>query len=393
MNSNGMQELTDRLSHHMKTWGMGLEDAMSEIVADICDQILANETVMQHIQVTDKNLYTEVKDFVKNLVERIKQAVTGMSGSASRDARALAQSANEIAKVWLGAYDEALTGVAAKSEEKGTERLSRAGTDPDTGRDVYISNYAQNTESNIKRKALIKLIQDVWSKKTINLTIVEDGKERVIQAQYNPDYDTMGEIKTDVGKMAHPEFGSASRRRVKLNLANDYYEILERSKYDKSAPEEKNHKNVIQWLYFIYDIYYADQNSDEAIPYRIRIDVKEMTDGVYVYNYTPYEIKNEQRKKLSLMGLRPVNAGVMSGESASASNESAVAGSKAIDAGNKEQAETPSTSDIVNDMASLVKHDQEYEDAANRGDVMKTIGMLQDKMPDTQGIILFMSPE
>ena len=44
-------------------------------------------------------------------------------------------------------------------------------------------------------------------------------------------------------------------------------------------------------------------------------------------------------------------------------------------------------------MASLVKHDQEYEDAANRGDVMKTIGMLQDKMPDTQGIILFMSPE
>ena len=137
--------------------------------------------------------------------------------------------------------------------------------------------------------------------------------------------------------MAHPEFGSASRRRVKLNLANDYYEILERSKYDKSAPEEKNHKNVIQWLYFIYDIYYADQNSDEAIPYRIRIDVKEMTDGVYVYNYTPYEIKNEQRKKLSLMGLRPVNAGVMSGESASASNESAVAGSKAIDAGNKEQ--------------------------------------------------------
>ena len=71
----------------------------------------------------------------------------------------------------------------------------------------------------------------------------------------------------------------------------------------------------------------------------------------------------------------------------------AVVGSKAIDTGTKEQAVTPSTSDIVNDMASLVKQDQEYEDAANRGDVMKTIGILQDKMPDTQGIILFMSPE
>ena len=71
----------------------------------------------------------------------------------------------------------------------------------------------------------------------------------------------------------------------------------------------------------------------------------------------------------------------------------AVAGSKAIDAGNKEQAVTPSTPDIINNMASLVKQDQEYEDAANRGDVMKATEMLQDKLPDTQGIILFMSPE
>ena len=40
----------------------------------------------------------------------------------------------------------------------------------------------------------------------------------------------------------------------------------------------------------------------------------------------------------------------------------AVVGSKAIDTGNKEQAVTPSTSDIINDMASLVKQDQVHDE-------------------------------
>ena len=44
-------------------------------------------------------------------------------------------------------------------------------------------------------------------------------------------------------------------------------------------------------------------------------------------------------------------------------------------------------------LARFVKLDQEHEDAANRGDIMKTTEMLLDKLPDTQGIILFMSPE
>lgn len=166
MNRNGMQELTDRLSHHMKTWGMGLEDAMSEIVADSCDQILANETVMQHIQETDKNLYTEVKGFVKNLVERIKQAVTGMSGSASRDARALAQSANEIAKVWLGAYDEALTGVVQNERpDFSTMRESKAETVHD---DATLEN---NKYTVVNMESVINLNGD-------EITIDEDHRTK-----------------------------------------------------------------------------------------------------------------------------------------------------------------------------------------------------------------------
>lgn len=130
--ANGEEELNRRINHHMYSWGLSLEDAMSEIVADSCDQILADENVMRHIENTDRSLFTEVKNFVTNLVDRIKQAVKGMSGSASKDARAMMQSANELAKVWLGAYDDALTGAVqagAQTAAEGQERLSQAEAD------------------------------------------------------------------------------------------------------------------------------------------------------------------------------------------------------------------------------------------------------------------------
>lgn len=132
----GTQALTNRLNHHMSAWGLNLEDAISELVADSCDQILANESVMKRIEETDRSLFGEVRNFVQNLVDRIKKAVTGMSGSASRDAKVLAKSANQLAKVWLGAYDEALNRVGTEpeaAEEQPAEakqgRVNKADTD------------------------------------------------------------------------------------------------------------------------------------------------------------------------------------------------------------------------------------------------------------------------
>ena len=63
------------------------------------------------------------------------------------------------------------------------------------------------------------------------------------------------------------------------------------------------------------------------------------------------------------------------------------------DIDNMEQADSPSTTDIINDMACRVKLDQEYEDAAGRGDIKKTTEMLLKKLADTQGVIPFMAPE
>lgn len=125
MRRNGVN-VNQRINSVMNRLNLNMEDAISEIVADSCDQILANEEVAQHIQETNKGLFNEIKGFVKNLIGRMKNAIKGMDESQSRDARAMMNSANRLAKVWLGAYDEAISGEIKRGEGTNTTRLSEA---------------------------------------------------------------------------------------------------------------------------------------------------------------------------------------------------------------------------------------------------------------------------
>ena len=125
MRRNGVN-VSQRVMEVMAKRGLNIEDAMSEIVADSCDQILANEEVAQHIQETNKGLFKEIKGFVKDLVGRVRNAIKGMDESKSRDARAMMYSANRLAKIWLGAYDEAISGEIRRGEATDTTRLSEA---------------------------------------------------------------------------------------------------------------------------------------------------------------------------------------------------------------------------------------------------------------------------
>ena len=119
----GTQQLMQRLNRHMND-GLSLEDAMSEVVADSCDQILTDEETIRHIEETDSKLYSAVKGFVENLVERVKQAITKQEAmqSASRDARwMIANGVNQIGKLWTGALDEALSSIQREAETKPAE--------------------------------------------------------------------------------------------------------------------------------------------------------------------------------------------------------------------------------------------------------------------------------
>lgn len=146
MRRNGVN-IQRRVMDVMERRGLSIEDAMSEIVADSCDQILANEEVAQHIQETNKGLYSEIKGFVKNLIGRMKDAIKGMDESQSRDARAMMNSANRLAKVWLGAYDEAISGAIKNGNkaEENSDYRTRFSKQMNNGYD-YTKPFAQQLE-------------------------------------------------------------------------------------------------------------------------------------------------------------------------------------------------------------------------------------------------------
>lgn len=159
------------------------------------------------------------------------------------------------------------------------------GQSPD-GKAIYESNFPSGTSKADKQKRLINLWQNVWSQKPIELNIKEDdGSVRSIIASFDPDYDPTNVKKTDLGKVMSNKNGSGGDRNVTLNLADDLYDLARTSVYmvseDEHGKNTSTHQDVKRWHYFFNDIIYRGNNGD--VPYTVWLDVKEKSDGGYVY--------------------------------------------------------------------------------------------------------------
>ncbi len=288
--------------------------ATAEVVADACDQVLSNEKLIRQMAEEHPSLYTKVRDFVADFIGKVKGALQGMRESGSIDSRYILD-VDELAK----RFGLSLQEVQRKTSEgentiaEGSindSRYSFIGEDPMTGMPVYLSNFAEGTSKVNRGNRIVNLIQNIFSKAPISLTVYENGTKRNFEAQFDPDYDPSGARKTDAGKMAFGlRRGTKSEIRVALNLADDYAQILEESTYTGSEGEKpgKNHPGVTQWHYFVDDIYYVPQGSNIAEPYEITVNIKETAKGNYVYSYSAEKIADLDTKKLSELGIRPVN--------------------------------------------------------------------------------------
>ena len=120
----GQAGLNGRLLEIMRNKQISVFEAMSELVADSCDQILSNEKMIQHVQQVNQSLYGQIKEFAKGLITRIRTVLSDMLGSMSDDARNVykqiyEQNADRIAELFNLAWDEA----SQKYYEKLTVKL------------------------------------------------------------------------------------------------------------------------------------------------------------------------------------------------------------------------------------------------------------------------------
>ena len=284
----------------MDDLGLEYDAAYEEVVADSMESMLTDTNAAEKIAAlkkTDRTLWQKLKDLVGRLATSVRKLYADMNPN-SEEGRMVRQMGDALERM-SDLFAEGLSNVSAGGKGEGVSQQARVGTDSETGKPIYESNFPKGTPKAAKAQHILSLIQNVWSKKPIPLTVRnKDGSTRTIKAQFDPTYDAESGARSDASKlMGGNRHGSAAEQRVTLDLADDYYEIAAESTFNYSKKEtgksSVTHKGVNQWHYFINDILFQEYGEKESTPYRVTINVKERSDGEYVYSFSA-ERQNER---------------------------------------------------------------------------------------------------
>ena len=178
-----------------------------------------------------------------------------------------------------------LEGIGKKnSSGLNSERFLLVGVSAD-GRKIYKTNYPEGTPKSVKQNDIINLVQNIWSKKPVTLTVYENGVPKQIKAHFNPELSD----RSNLSKIAFGNRkGNASEKRMTLDLSSDLYQIASDSKFtfgkDESGKDNPAHEDVSYWNYFVTDLIY-ENNDGSQIDCYMNIDVKKRNDGNYFYSF------------------------------------------------------------------------------------------------------------
>ena len=281
--------------------GLEYDEAVDEVVADACEMMLGDSTVVEQLAKENRSLAEKIRDWLREWVENLKIALEGLQADRT-ESRAMMQYARELQEIWDNALMDAARnnrGTVEKAAPAESRQQARVGTDEESGKPIYQANFPKGTPKAAKAQHILSLIQNVWSKKPISLVVRDaDGSTRTIEARFDPTYIEEEGVQTDAKKlMGGNRHGTSSEQRVTLDLADDYYEIAAESTYNYSKSEmgkpSATHKGVKQWHYFINDILFQEYGEKETTPYRVTINVKERSDGEFVYSFSA-ERQNER---------------------------------------------------------------------------------------------------
>lgn len=318
-NGVDIQQLVEHQFEKARKAGKELsyDGAFEEVVADSMESMLTDGKVIQELKKRDEGLWQKVKDYVLELCEKIRKAYRRLKPDSveGRIVAEMRDAAEEMRRLFTeGLMDAAENGKGAEKNttREGDVKYSFKGYDSETGKGIYEGNFPKGTPKSAKAERILTYIQNVWSKNPINLVIHNaDGTERIIQAKFDPTYDTKDGFQSDASKlMGGNRHGTSSEQRVTLDLADDYYQIASEAVYNYSKQEigkdSVTHQGVKNWHYFINDILFQEYGEKEMNPYRVTINVKEKSDGNFVYSFSA----ERQEKKLSTQ--RTLHAAVTS---------------------------------------------------------------------------------
>ena len=121
------EEITEeKLQEIFDAQSLDVSGAMAELVAQSCEELLNTEAVRNELAKSEETVFGQVKAFVRRFIAQLNAALKGIDDSLSREAKALTQWKEEMAKLWLEARNEALGRAEEGAEAEGGTRYSTA---------------------------------------------------------------------------------------------------------------------------------------------------------------------------------------------------------------------------------------------------------------------------
>ena len=98
-----------------KNKGLTRDEAMDEVIADACEMMLKDSTVLEELARQDMSLAEKIVNFLKDLMRRLQKAFEGVDAK-SAEAKAIAGYTKELQQIWDAALRSAIeSGTATKN--------------------------------------------------------------------------------------------------------------------------------------------------------------------------------------------------------------------------------------------------------------------------------------
>ena len=283
IDSKMAEKIRNKYEKYYKEKGLKASEYMpiveEEVLMRHLEDVLGSESAWEYILSEDASIGQRFLSFLKRSAQ-----VYSDSDALSSESRRLLRDYKKLFDSFAERNYQNNATVYEKNTDESGVRYALIGRTAD-GRGIYRSNYPENTPKTEKQKDIIDLVQNVWSKKAIKLNIISDGKFIEIEANFNPELTE----RSDLSKIAFGNRkGTASEKRITMNLSSDLYQIAEEARYVRSKTETGKdnaaHTGVKTWHYFLTDLVYVEADGTEIDCY-MNIDVKQNDNGNWFYSF------------------------------------------------------------------------------------------------------------
>lgn len=256
--------------------GLEYDEAVDEVVADACEMMLGNSTVVEQLAKENRSLAEKIRDWLREWVENLKIALEGLQADRT-ESRAMMQYARELQEIW----DNALVDAARNNRgtvEKAAPAESRKSIRETSDGKKYVK---------ADRQVLFGSDPDSWSEQLedyINGKI-RRGQDVQLIAE---DGDVLLLTRTSAGKLSdnHTSDGrtmSDAAFERKANAAAHIDELVEVSSKGKKTIIDKDarHGDMASGGWNYRTAYFMDFDGKY---YKTTISVAEGAGGSIVYN-------------------------------------------------------------------------------------------------------------